>query len=80
MFRRRPAPVPDPEQERGERIVRQMQRLERPRTARRLSFVPILLALALVVAIVAVILSNRERFSVIWSHLTRPDSIPGIGR
>jgi hypothetical protein len=70
----------DPEQERGEKIVRQMQRLGRKSRPRPYNLAPLLLAVALIAVIVAVILLNRERFALAWGHLTRPDSIPGVSR
>ncbi len=70
--------VPDPEEERGKKILRAIDRLERRKKAPRvLSCLPWLLGLIVVAAIVAVIVGNWDRFSVIWGHLARPDSIPG---
>ena len=71
-------PAADPEQERGERIIRQMRRLERNRPMRSRSWGLLLITLVLLVAIVVVVLANRERFAFFWTRLTRPDSIPGI--
>jgi len=69
----------DPEQERGERIIRQMRRLQRERRPVPHRFGPVLLALILIAVIIAVVMLNRERFGFIWNHLVKPDSVPGIG-
>ncbi|MEO0080763.1 MAG: hypothetical protein ABIL25_00515 [candidate division WOR-3 bacterium] len=68
----------DPEQERGERIIEQMRRLERVGQAYPRSWGLLLITVFLLLAIVVVILVNRERFALLWTRLTRPDSIPGI--
>jgi hypothetical protein len=73
--------IDDPEVERGRKIIAQMEKLERKKRVPHYGGAMILiLALVLISAIVLVILSNRERFALIWGHLTQPDSIPGETR
>ncbi|MEO0077707.1 MAG: hypothetical protein ABIK86_01725 [candidate division WOR-3 bacterium] len=69
----------DPEVERGRKILRAMEQVER-RTPRRATYgwLIALMALLLIGAILFLVLSNRERFAFLWQHLTRPDSLPGI--
>ena len=43
-----------------------------------MSCAPWLLAFVVAALIVAVIFANRDRFAQVWTHLTRPDSIPGV--
>jgi hypothetical protein len=68
----------DPEVERGKRILKTMEKVQR-RTPRRATYgwLIALMALALAAAIVLVVLTNKERFGFIWNHLLRPDSLPG---
>ena len=71
---RRPA---DPEQARGERILRQLGRLERKKPQPRfLGCLPWALALFLVLAIALVVLLNLDRFRLLWEHLFNP--APGL--
>ncbi|MFO7676458.1 MAG: hypothetical protein R6X12_09110 [bacterium] len=71
-------PVRDPEQERGERILREMARLERrlPET-RYWRWLPWLLTALVLFAILFVLMSNTETFRLAWTRLARPDSLPG---
>jgi len=73
--------IVDPEVERGRKILAEMDKLEeRRRLPRYGGTLPWILVIALVLAIVVVVLTNRERFALIWGHLVRPDSVPGLGR
>ncbi len=70
--------IDDPEIERGRKIIRQMEKLERRRRVPRYNGALVfVLALVLISAIIIVVVGNRERFALIWGHLTRPDSVPG---
>jgi hypothetical protein len=68
----------DPEVERGRKIIKTMEQVQR-RTPRRATYgwLVALMALTLAAAIVLVVLTNKERFGFIWQHLMRPDSLPG---
>jgi len=71
-------PDPDPEIERGRKLIKAMEHLERDkRKPRTLSCLPWLIVLALVFGIAIVLLAGWDRFALVWQHLTRPDSIPG---
>lgn len=78
MLGQRPRKILDPEQERGEKIIQAMQKLERNRQRPRFSLAPWVLAFLLITAIIVILFLNRERFLLAWLHLTRPDSIPGL--
>ncbi|OYD17398.1 hypothetical protein CH330_00300 [candidate division WOR-3 bacterium JGI_Cruoil_03_51_56] len=69
----------DSEEERGKRILKQIEQLEKKRRSPKFSsWIPWILAFVLVLAIVVILLTNWNSFSSLWSHLIRPDSIPGI--
>ena len=76
-MRSRPAD-PDPDQVRGERILREMERLERRKKSPRVTgCLPWALLALLVLAIVVVASIRRERLAGYWLRLVRPDSILG---
>ena len=73
-------PPKDPEQERAERILRDMRGLERRRPETRYwRWLPWLLVLAVVIAVALILLGNIEVFRLAWTRLAHPDSIPGAG-
>jgi hypothetical protein len=69
-----------PEEEHKAKLILQaMGKLERRRQAPRLAtWIPWLITIALVVAIVVVLLTNREKFLSIWNHIFRPETLPGM--
>lgn len=69
----------DPEQERGERVLREMRKLERrkPET-RRWAWFPFLVAALLLLLIALVLVTNFRVFETAWTRLARPDSLPGL--
>ena len=75
---RRRTPV-DPEQERGEKILREMGKLARrkPET-RRWAWFPFLVVVLLLLLIALVLLTNLRVFEMAWTRLARPDSLPGL--
>jgi hypothetical protein len=73
-----PPKVPDPEQVRGEKILREMERLERrKKSPGATGCLPWVLLALLVLAIVVVALIHRERLAAYWLRLARPDSVLG---
>jgi hypothetical protein len=73
--------VPDPEQIRGEKMLREMEKLERRKDSPRvLGCLPWVLFGTLVLAIVVVASIHWEALSGYWQRLVNPDSIPGLGQ
>ena len=71
----------DPDEAKARKILLALSRLERAERRRRYSVSLVwLVTLLLVLAIVVVVIVNRERLLMLWTHLSRPDSIPGIGQ
>lgn len=69
----------DPEQERGERILRETGKLERRRPeTRRWAWFPFLVVVLLLLLIGLVVLTNFGVFETAWTRLVRPDSLPGL--
>ena len=68
--------VPDPEQVRGEKILHEMEQLERRRKSPRvLGCLPWVLLAVLVLAIIVVASIHRERLSGYWQRLVNPDAV-----
>lgn len=67
----------DADEARAREILKAMERLDRARRPARRNISPIwILAVLLVLAIILVLITGRERFALVWQHLLRPDSIP----
>jgi uncharacterized membrane protein len=74
----KPPVAPDPDEERARKILAALEKVQ-PRRARLAgySWFIVVMSLVLVLAIVVLVLTNRQRFAFIWQHMTRPDSLPG---
>jgi len=67
------------DEERARKILDAMKRLEKRKSVPRLiSWIPWIILLAIVAAIVVVLLTSREQFLQIWNHVIHPDSLPGM--
>ena len=67
------------EEHKAKLILEAMGKLERRRAAPRLaSWIPWLITLALVAAIVLVLLTNREKLASVWNHVVHPETLPGM--
>lgn len=71
----RPKPPPGSEEERAQKILAAMEKAQPERAPRRYGSFILLFTFLLVVAIVVVLLANWPKFALIWTQLTRPDSI-----
>ena len=68
----------DPDEAKARRILSVLSRLERTERSRHYTVNLVwLLTLILVLAIVLVIVANRGHFLMLWTHLSKPDSILG---
>jgi uncharacterized integral membrane protein len=73
-----PPAAPGSDEDRARKILEALEKAQ-PRRARRAgySWFILLMSLVLVLAIVLLVLTNKQRFAFIWQHLTRPDSLGG---
>jgi cytochrome c-type biogenesis protein CcmH/NrfG len=71
------SPVPGSDEERAQKILAAMEKANPQRAPRRYGSFVLLFSFLLVVAIVVVLLANWPKFSLIWTQLTRPDSLIG---
>lgn len=70
----------DPEQQYGEKVLREMKRLEKRRRHFKFSSIlPWVIVLVLLALIAFVLWFNWARFSVLWNRLMNPGEIPGVG-
>jgi hypothetical protein len=73
--------MPTSDDERAEKILRQLNRIpDRPRARHGYAWFIILTAAILLGATGFVILTNRERFGLLYQHMAHPDSVPGAGQ
>jgi len=70
--------APGSDEDRARKILAALEKVQ-PRRARLAgySWFIVIMSLVLVLAIVVLLLTNKQRFAFIWQHLTRPDSLPG---
>jgi hypothetical protein len=69
--------LPGSEEERAQKILKALEKTRPERAPRRYGSFLLILTFLLVVAIVAVLATNWPKFSLIWTQLTRPDSLIG---
>jgi hypothetical protein len=69
----------DPEQLKGEKVIREMKRLERRRKHFKFSSIlPWVIVLVLIGLIAFALWFNWARFSLLWERLMNPGEIPGV--
>jgi len=70
-------PLPGSEEERAQKILAAMEKTAPARAPRRYGSCLLVFTFLLVVAIVVVLAVNWPKFSLIWTQLTKPDSLIG---
>lgn len=70
-------PLPGSEEERAQKILAALEKTRPERVPRRYGSCLLVFTFLLVVAIVVVLAANWPKFSLLWTQLTKPDSLIG---
>lgn len=70
-------PLPGSEEERAQKILAALEKSRPERAPRRYGSFLLLFSFLLVVAIAVVLLANWPKFALIWTQLTKPESLIG---
>lgn len=69
--------MPGSEEERAQKILAALEKTRPERVPRRYGSCLLVFTFLLVVAIVVVLAANWPKFSLLWTQLTKPDSLIG---
>ena len=70
-------PLPGSEEARAQKILAALEKTRPERVPRRYGSCLLVFTFLVVVAIVVVLAANWPKFSLLWTQLTRPDSLIG---